>query len=83
MKSFSSENHKVELEIRITEKNSTWEELGKSKSGSEEDEVKKEEDNSSTVKERRVVATELLPPKLPKTRSLRERLVLYSLDTLF
>ncbi|XP_069153482.1 inactive poly [ADP-ribose] polymerase RCD1-like [Solanum lycopersicum] len=70
---FSSENGKVEFEIKIIERNSAGEVLGKRKMGSEENEVVREVGSSSRdVIEQRVVSTptELLPPKWPRTRSL-------------
>lgn len=46
--------------------------MEKRKRESEEGKVKKEEGNSSNMKVQHVVSTELLPPKLPMTRSLKE-----------
>ncbi|XP_009618750.1 inactive poly [ADP-ribose] polymerase RCD1 [Nicotiana tabacum] len=79
---FSSENPKIEIEIRISDDNSDKEvnnsgeelKLGKRKRGSEENEVEeKGERSSSNAKERRVIAaTELHSPRWPKARSLRE-----------
>ncbi|WMV27225.1 hypothetical protein MTR67_020610 [Solanum verrucosum] len=70
---FSSENRKIELEIKIIERNSAGDELGKRKRESEVNEVVREVGSSSrNVIEQRVVSTptELLPPKWPRTRSL-------------
>ncbi|KAM3237587.1 hypothetical protein P3L10_012616 [Capsicum annuum] len=66
------ESRKIELELRTTENKSTGEELGKRKRESEENEGEKGECSPSHIKQQRVVDTQLLPPKWPRTRLLRE-----------
>ncbi|KAF3624559.1 hypothetical protein FXO37_31313 [Capsicum annuum] len=66
------ESRKIELELRTTENKSTGEELGKRNRESEENEGEKGECSPSHIKQQRVVDTQLLPPKWPRTRLLRE-----------
>ncbi|KAF3629672.1 putative inositol-tetrakisphosphate 1-kinase 2-like [Capsicum annuum] len=65
-------SRKIELELRTTGNKSTGPELGKRKRESEENKGEKGECSSLHMKDQRVVDTQLLPPKWPRTRPLRE-----------
>ncbi|KAM3342277.1 hypothetical protein P3S68_027243 [Capsicum galapagoense] len=65
-------SRKIELELRTTGNKSIGPELGKRKRESEENKGEKGECSSLHMKDQRVVDTQLLPPKWPRTRPLRE-----------